>query len=132
MGGCIAGAYHCQILDACFPGKVPLNKVNFGAKCKCVGGEGGMEAHFFVLFSAAVDYEFVKNFKVLQDVFIQQGVMRVRHLPPTPLPSFFVAHVCDLQWLVRAVRWIARGRGEAGEGQVPGQPRVLSVDEELL
>ncbi len=27
------GAYHCQILDACFPGKVPLSKVNFGAKC---------------------------------------------------------------------------------------------------
>jgi RP/EB family microtubule-associated protein len=49
------GAYHCQILDALYPGKVPLQKVNFNAK------------H---------EYEFVKNFKVLQDVFTQQGVKK--------------------------------------------------------
>ena len=28
------GALHCQILDAIYPGKVPLHKVNFDAKCK--------------------------------------------------------------------------------------------------
>jgi len=49
------GAYHCQILDAIYPGKVPLGKVNFNAK---------------------YDYEYVKNFKVLQDVFIQNEVIK--------------------------------------------------------
>eukprot|EP00026_Physarum_polycephalum_P013045 Phypoly_transcript_13407.p1 GENE.Phypoly_transcript_13407~~Phypoly_transcript_13407.p1 ORF type:complete len:282 (+),score=59.07 Phypoly_transcript_13407:100-945(+) len=43
-----SGAAHCQIMDAIYPGKVPLHKVNFNAK---------------------FDYEYVKNFKVLQEVF---------------------------------------------------------------
>eukprot|EP00823_Brevimastigomonas_motovehiculus_P003230 TRINITY_DN194_c4_g1_i1.p1 TRINITY_DN194_c4_g1~~TRINITY_DN194_c4_g1_i1.p1 ORF type:complete len:389 (+),score=152.98 TRINITY_DN194_c4_g1_i1:86-1252(+) len=49
------GAYHCQLLDMIYPGKVPLHKVNFHAK---------------------FDYEYVKNYKVLQEVFTQQAVSK--------------------------------------------------------
>jgi len=49
------GSYYCQLLDAIYPGKVPLHKVNFFAK---------------------FDYEYVKNFKVLQDIFVQQGIQK--------------------------------------------------------
>jgi RP/EB family microtubule-associated protein len=49
------GAIHCQILDAIFPGKVALHKVNFDAK------------H---------DYEYVQNFKILQEVFNKMEVTR--------------------------------------------------------
>mmetsp|Transcript_17367 Transcript_17367/g.32961 ORF Transcript_17367/g.32961 Transcript_17367/m.32961 type:complete len:266 (-) Transcript_17367:161-958(-) len=48
-----SGAAHCQILDAIFPGKVPLSKVHFDAK---------------------YDYDFVKNYKVLQGVFDKMNV----------------------------------------------------------
>jgi len=47
------GAAHCQIMDAIYPGKVPLSKVKFDAK------------H---------EYEWVNNFKVLQNVFDKQGL----------------------------------------------------------
>lgn len=50
-----SGAVHCQILDMLFPGKVPLHKVNFNAK------------H---------DYDYVKNYKVLQKVFDEQGIKK--------------------------------------------------------
>jgi len=50
-----SGAYYCQLLDAIYPGKVPLHKVNFSAK---------------------FDYEYVKNFKVFQDIFVQQGIQK--------------------------------------------------------
>eukprot|EP00871_Galdieria_phlegrea_P002589 jgi/Galph1/3330/GphlegSOOS_G1985.1 len=43
-----SGCAHCQVFDALFPGKVPLHKVNFGAK---------------------MDYEFIANYKILQSVF---------------------------------------------------------------
>lgn len=43
-----SGCAHCQVFDALFPGKVPLHKVNFGAK---------------------MDYEFIQNYKILQTVF---------------------------------------------------------------
>lgn len=43
-----SGCAHCQVFDALFPGKVPLQKVNFGAK---------------------MDYEFIQNYKILQTVF---------------------------------------------------------------
>lgn len=42
---CATGAVYCQILDAIYPGTVPLGKVKWGAK---------------------FDYEFVENYKVLQ------------------------------------------------------------------
>jgi len=51
-----SGALHCQILDAIYPGKVPMHKVNFDAK---------------------YDYEFVKNFKVMQEVFDKEGIIKV-------------------------------------------------------
>eukprot|EP00695_Tsukubamonas_globosa_P002317 TRINITY_DN3436_c0_g1_i1.p2 TRINITY_DN3436_c0_g1~~TRINITY_DN3436_c0_g1_i1.p2 ORF type:complete len:126 (+),score=50.14 TRINITY_DN3436_c0_g1_i1:108-485(+) len=43
-----SGAAFCQLMDLLYPGKVRLSKVNFAAK------------H---------EYEYIKNFKVLQDVF---------------------------------------------------------------
>ena len=49
------GAVYCQILDACFPGKVPLNKVNWKAR---------------------YEYEFLGNFKVLQLAFSKLGIQK--------------------------------------------------------
>jgi len=51
------GAYYCQLLDMIYrdPPAVALSKVNFGAK---------------------YDYEYVKNWNVLQAVFTSQGVQK--------------------------------------------------------
>jgi RP/EB family microtubule-associated protein len=49
------GAAFCVIMDAIFPNKVAMSKVNFNAK---------------------FDYEYVQNFKILQSVFSQQSVPR--------------------------------------------------------
>lgn len=53
---CASGALHCQVFDALFPGKVPMRKVKYDAK---------------------YDYEFVANYKVLQDVFLNVGISKV-------------------------------------------------------
>lgn len=45
---CATGAVYCQIIDACYPGTVPMGKVRWGAK------------H---------DYEYVENYKILQQAF---------------------------------------------------------------
>eukprot|EP00954_Amorphochlora_amoebiformis_P010886 850599-Amorphochlora_amoeboformis.AAC.1 len=50
-----SGVAYCQILDALFPGKVALSKVNFDAK---------------------YDYDYVKNFKVIQSVFERMNVQK--------------------------------------------------------
>jgi len=47
------GAAYCQLMDAMYPGKVPLSKVNFGAK---------------------FEYEYLKNFGILQQVFDKVGI----------------------------------------------------------
>jgi RP/EB family microtubule-associated protein len=49
------GAIYCQLLDVLYPTKIPLNKVNFKAK---------------------LDYEFVNNFKILQQSFTKLGIMK--------------------------------------------------------
>ena len=50
------GAAYCQILDALYPGKVPLSKVNF---------------------KATHDFEYVANFKIVQSVFAKCGIDKV-------------------------------------------------------
>ncbi|KAA6385632.1 MAG: putative Microtubule-associated protein RP/EB family member 1 [Streblomastix strix] len=49
------GAAFCQIIDVIFPGKVPLHRVNFKAK---------------------LEYEFEKNYKILQDSFTKLGIQK--------------------------------------------------------
>eukprot|EP00466_Bigelowiella_natans_P020171 jgi/Bigna1/129275/aug1.8_g3983 len=72
-----SGAAHCQILDAIFPGKVPLTRVNFDAK---------------------YDYEFVKNFKVLQGVFQKMDVQK--HVPVEKLiKAKYQDNLEFLQWM---------------------------------
>lgn len=50
------GAAHCQIMDALFPGQIQLNKVNFYAR---------------------FDYEYIKNYKLLQGVFNKLNISKV-------------------------------------------------------
>ena len=49
------GAAYCQILDIIYPNKVPLSKVNWKAK---------------------FDYEYLNNFKVLQQSFTKLNIMK--------------------------------------------------------
>jgi RP/EB family microtubule-associated protein len=49
------GAIYCQLIDVLYPGKIQLSKVNWKAK---------------------YDYEFVSNFKILQQSFTKLGIMR--------------------------------------------------------
>jgi len=50
-----SGSIYCQILDVIHPGKVSLSKVNWKAKS---------------------DYEFINNFKILQNSFDKLGIKR--------------------------------------------------------
>uniref|UniRef100_A0A7S2TV26 Uncharacterized protein n=1 Tax=Lotharella oceanica TaxID=641309 RepID=A0A7S2TV26_9EUKA len=71
------GAIHCQILDAMYPRKVKMSKVNFGAR---------------------YDHEFTLNFKVLQDAFTKLGVKKI-----VPIQRLIKAKYQDnlefLQWM---------------------------------
>eukprot|EP01017_Pseudomicrothorax_dubius_P022316 TRINITY_DN2410_c0_g1_i2.p1 TRINITY_DN2410_c0_g1~~TRINITY_DN2410_c0_g1_i2.p1 ORF type:complete len:302 (-),score=62.82 TRINITY_DN2410_c0_g1_i2:157-1062(-) len=49
------GAVHCQILDMIYPGKIPLHKVNWRAK---------------------YEYEFIYNFKLLQQAFTKCSITK--------------------------------------------------------
>jgi RP/EB family microtubule-associated protein len=49
------GAVYCQLIDILYPGKLAMSKVNWKAK---------------------FDYEFVVNFKVLQQSFTKLGIMK--------------------------------------------------------
>jgi len=73
------GALHCQIVDAVFPGKVQLHKVNFDAK---------------------YEHEYVPNFKVLQDVFNKENISK--HIPVDKLiKAKYQDNLEFLQWMKR-------------------------------
>ncbi|KMS65273.1 hypothetical protein BVRB_037650, partial [Beta vulgaris subsp. vulgaris] len=55
---CCTGAIHCQIFDMLYPGKMNMSKVNYAAK------------H---------EYEYVNNFKLLQDLFTKVDIQH--HVP---------------------------------------------------
>jgi len=50
---CGTGAAYCQIMDSIYPGDVPLRRVNFTTK---------------------LEYEYVQNYKILQQTFDKHGV----------------------------------------------------------
>lgn len=53
---CATGALFCQILDSCHPGKIKLQKVNWKAK---------------------LEYEFITNFKILQEAFTDLNIKKI-------------------------------------------------------
>ena len=52
---CATGAVYCQIIDATFPGTVPVSKIKWNAK------------H---------DYEYIENYKILQQAFAKNDIKR--------------------------------------------------------
>mmetsp|Transcript_19074 Transcript_19074/g.26845 ORF Transcript_19074/g.26845 Transcript_19074/m.26845 type:complete len:187 (-) Transcript_19074:963-1523(-) len=71
-----SGWAYCQLVDAIFPGQVKISKVDFHAK---------------------FDYEYLKNFKVMQDVFTRNQVKK-----PVPMDKLIKGKYQDnfefLQW----------------------------------
>lgn len=51
-----SGAVACQIMDALYPGTVPMHKVNW---------------------KATQEYEFINNYKILQQAFLKQKIAKV-------------------------------------------------------
>mmetsp|Transcript_32411 Transcript_32411/g.63345 ORF Transcript_32411/g.63345 Transcript_32411/m.63345 type:complete len:518 (+) Transcript_32411:19-1572(+) len=71
------GWAHCQLVDALFPGQVNMSKVNFNAK---------------------TEYEFVRNFKVIQEVFAKNSIKK-----PIPVDKMvkgrYQSNFEFLQWM---------------------------------
>lgn len=72
-----SGAAYCQLMDALYPGKVPLSKVNFNAK---------------------FEYEYLKNFTILQAVFDKVGIDK-RIDVNTLVKGKFQDNLEFLQWM---------------------------------
>lgn len=76
-----SGAVYCQMLDLLYPGKVPLGKVNWKAK---------------------FEYQFVANFKVLQQSFMKLNVMK--HIDVERLVKCrYQDNLEFLQWFKRVI-----------------------------
>jgi len=76
---CATGAIYCQIMDVIYPGTVPMSKVRWGAK------------H---------DYEFVENYKVLQQVFQKNDIKRYIDVDKL-IKAKYQDNLEFLQWMKR-------------------------------
>lgn len=73
------GALYCQIVDACHPGKVQMSKVNWNAKR---------------------DYEYVANYKVLQQAFSKLNIQKHVDVPKL-IRGKYQDNLEFLQWMKR-------------------------------
>lgn len=76
---CATGAVYCQIIDAIYPGTVPMSKVRWQAK------------H---------DYEYVENFKVLQQAFAKNDIKRYIDVDKL-IKAKYQDNLEFLQWMKR-------------------------------
>lgn len=76
---CATGAVYCQIIDACYPGTVPMGKVKWNAK------------H---------DYEYVENYKVLQQAFLKNDIKRYIDVDKL-IKAKYQDNLEFLQWMKR-------------------------------
>ena len=74
-----SGAVACQIMDAMYPGLVPMQKVNWKAK---------------------YDYEFVSNYKILQQCFLKQKIQKVIDVEKL-IKAKYQDNLEFMQWLKR-------------------------------
>eukprot|EP01080_Neovahlkampfia_damariscottae_P009279 gene9279-1366_t len=73
------GALFCQMMDALYPGKIPLHRVNFNAR---------------------FDYEYMSNFKILQNAFNQLGVKKTIEVNKL-IKGKYQDNLEFLQWMKR-------------------------------
>ncbi len=76
---CATGAVYCQIIDAIYPGTVAMQNVRWGAK---------------------FDYEFVENFKVLQQAFAKNDIKRYIDVDKL-VKAKYMDNLEFLQWIKR-------------------------------
>lgn len=74
-----SGAVACQIMDCVFPGTVPMGRVNWNARN---------------------DYEFVNNYKILQQVFIKHNIQKVIEVEKL-VKGKYQDNLEFMQWLKR-------------------------------
>ena len=96
---CATGAVYCQIIDAIFPGTVSMAKVKWGAK------------H---------DYEFVENYKVLQQAFAKNEIKRYIDVDKL-VKAKYQDNLEFLQWLKRYHDINCNGEGYDAVGRRKGQ-----------
>eukprot|EP01119_Soliformovum_irregulare_P001827 TRINITY_DN11637_c0_g1_i1.p1 TRINITY_DN11637_c0_g1~~TRINITY_DN11637_c0_g1_i1.p1 ORF type:complete len:277 (+),score=56.19 TRINITY_DN11637_c0_g1_i1:38-832(+) len=106
-----SGAAACQIMDAIYPGSVPLGRVNFNAK---------------------QEYEYVQNYKILQTVFAKHTVDRHIDVPKL-IKGKYQDNLEFLQWIKKYYELNSSGEGydaverrtQAG-AKVTGAPKASS------
>lgn len=63
MEECATGAVYCQVIEALYPGSINMAKVNWTAKNS---------------------YEYIANYKLLQQAFVKNGI--TKHIEVLSLP----------------------------------------------